>query len=92
MADTTIGRIAYYPYRNLAQDEPGHRGYDEHLEISCEALCNSPRCTLARFRPGGKLIFPATKYGKGILEGATKLTLTISNEDAPSRVFEWQLE
>lgn len=40
----------------------------------------------------GKLIFPATKDGKSILEGASKLTLTIINVDAPSRVFEWQLK
>jgi hypothetical protein len=40
----------------------------------------------------GKLIFPATKDGKSILEGATKLTLTILNLDAPSRVFEWNLK
>jgi hypothetical protein len=39
----------------------------------------------------GKLIFPATKDGKSILEGATKLTLTILNVDAPSRIFEWEL-
>lgn len=39
----------------------------------------------------GKLIFPAAKDGKPILEGATKLTLTIVGVDAPSRVFEWQL-
>ena len=39
----------------------------------------------------GKLIFPARKDGKGVLEGATKLTLTIDNVDASSRVFEWQL-
>ena len=40
----------------------------------------------------GKLIFPATKDGKGVVEGASKLTLTIVNVDAPSRVFEWQLK
>lgn len=40
----------------------------------------------------GKLIFPATKDGKSILEGASKLTLTITNVDAPSRVFEWALK
>ncbi len=40
----------------------------------------------------GKLIFPATQDGKGVLEGASKLTLTIVNVDAPSRVFEWQLK
>ena len=40
----------------------------------------------------GKLIFPATKDGKPILEGATKLTLTIVNVDAPTRIFEWELK
>jgi hypothetical protein len=39
----------------------------------------------------GKLIFPAMNGGKSILDGASKLTLTIANVDAPSRVFEWQL-
>ena len=40
----------------------------------------------------GKLIFPVTKDGKSILEGATKLTLTITNVDAPTRIFEWELK
>jgi hypothetical protein len=40
----------------------------------------------------GKLIFPALKDGKSILEGAAKLTLTIVNVDAASRVFEWELK
>lgn len=40
----------------------------------------------------GKLIFPATVDGKSILDGATKLTLTILNVDAPSRVFEWGVQ
>jgi hypothetical protein len=40
----------------------------------------------------GKLIFPSTKDGKSILEGATKLTLTIINVDAPSRIFVWELK
>jgi len=40
----------------------------------------------------GKLIFPTTKDGKTILEGATKLTLTIINVDVPSRIFEWKLK
>jgi hypothetical protein len=40
----------------------------------------------------GLLIFPATKDGKDLLEGASRLTLTIVNLDAPSRVFEWQLK
>ncbi len=39
----------------------------------------------------GKLSFRATKVGKAILEGATKVTLTIVSVDAPSRRFEWQL-
>lgn len=40
----------------------------------------------------GKLIFPATKEGKLILDGATKLTLTIAKVDAPTRIFEWKLK
>ena len=39
----------------------------------------------------GKLIFPALSDGRPILEGASRLTLTILDVDAPSRVFEWQL-
>ena len=39
----------------------------------------------------GKLIFPSTQDGTSILEGASKLTLTIVDVDAPSRVFEWEL-
>ncbi len=39
----------------------------------------------------GKLTFPTVKDGKSILDGATKLTLTILDVDAPSRIFEWQL-
>jgi hypothetical protein len=37
----------------------------------------------------GKLLFPATKDGKTILDNVSKLTLTIADVDAPSRVFEW---
>lgn len=40
----------------------------------------------------GKLIFPSTQDGKSILDGAGKLTLTITDADAPSRVFEWDLK
>jgi hypothetical protein len=40
----------------------------------------------------GKLIFPAALEGKSILKGATKLTLTITNVDAPTRIFEWELK
>ena len=40
----------------------------------------------------GKLIFPVTNEGKPILEGATKLTLTIVDVDAPARTFEWELK
>jgi hypothetical protein len=40
----------------------------------------------------GTLIFPSAQEGKSILEGASKLTLTIVNVDAPSRVFGWELK
>jgi len=40
----------------------------------------------------GKLIFPSIQAEKSILEGASKLTLTIINVDAASRVFEWQFK
>lgn len=40
----------------------------------------------------GKLVFPGTKDGKTILDNARKLTLTITNVDAPSRIFEWVLK
>ncbi len=40
----------------------------------------------------GKLVFASMKEGKSILEGASKLTLTIVNVDAPSRLFEWELK
>ena len=40
----------------------------------------------------GQLTFPAIKDSKSILEGASKITLTIINLDAPSRVFVWQLK
>ena len=40
----------------------------------------------------GKLIFPSMKDGNSILEGASRLTVTIINMDAPTRVFEWELK
>lgn len=41
----------------------------------------------------GKLIFPAAGHdGQSILDGAKKLTLTIVDVDAPSRVFDWSLQ
>ena len=40
----------------------------------------------------GTLIFPSTQDGLSILEGASKLTLTIADVDAPSRVFAWELK
>lgn len=40
----------------------------------------------------GRLIFPAIINGKSMLEGAGKLTLTIVNVDALSRIFEWNLK
>jgi hypothetical protein len=38
------------------------------------------------------LLFPSIGEGKSILDGATKLTLTIIKVDAASRVFEWELK
>lgn len=41
----------------------------------------------------GKLIFPAaTADGKPLVEGASKLILTIAGLDAPSRSFEWDIK
>lgn len=40
----------------------------------------------------GKLIFPSAQDGMSILDGASKLTLTIVDVDAPARVFEWELQ
>ena len=40
----------------------------------------------------GTLIFPSAQDGTSILEGASKLTLTIADVDAPSRVFDWELK
>lgn len=39
----------------------------------------------------GKMAFPALSNGKGLLDGATKVTLTLKNVDAPERVFSWSL-
>ena len=40
----------------------------------------------------GTLIFPSSQDATPILEGASKLTLTIVNVDAETRVFEWELK
>ena len=40
----------------------------------------------------GKLLFPSMQDTKYILEGVSKLTLTIINVDATSRIFEWELK
>lgn len=40
----------------------------------------------------GKLIFPATVNGKPLLDGATELTLTFTDVDVPTRIFEWGLK
>ena len=39
----------------------------------------------------GTLSFPSSNAEKPILDGATKLTLTINNIAAPERVFTWDL-
>jgi hypothetical protein len=58
--------------------------------ISVEAtLWDAPR---GGHHVEGKLVFPVTKDGRSILKGATKLTLTIINVDAPTRIFEWELK
>lgn len=40
----------------------------------------------------GSLSFPALKDGKSILDGAKKLTLTITGIDNASRMFTWDLK
>jgi hypothetical protein len=40
----------------------------------------------------GTLQFPAATDGTTVLAGATRLTLTIRNVDAPERVFTWALQ
>jgi len=40
----------------------------------------------------GKLVFSAVQDGRSILEGTTKLILTVVDVDAPSRIFEWELK
>jgi hypothetical protein len=39
----------------------------------------------------GKLLFPAKRDGKSLLEGAKRLTVTIKKVDADTRLFTWQL-
>jgi hypothetical protein len=40
----------------------------------------------------GRLVFPATTAGRSVLDGASKLTLTIVNVDAAARIYEWVLK
>jgi hypothetical protein len=56
----------------------------------------SVSATLWDAAPGGHhvsgvLSFPATVDSASLLEGASRLTLTIRNVDAPQRVFAWNL-
>lgn len=56
----------------------------------------SVSATLWDAAPGGHhvsgvLSFPATVDGASLLEGASHLTLTIRNVDAPERVFIWNV-
>lgn len=39
----------------------------------------------------GKLSFPSILDGKNLLDGASNITITINNVDAPARTFTWQL-
>ena len=61
---------------------------DTNVSVN-SALWDAPR---GGHHVEGKLIFPATKDGKAILDGATTVTLTIANVDAPNRTFEWELK
>lgn len=40
----------------------------------------------------GVLSFPATDDGATLLQGATTITLTLENVDAPARTFTWSLQ
>jgi len=40
----------------------------------------------------GKLSFPSMRDGKPIMKGVKKLTLTVIELDAPSRIFAWELK
>ena len=40
----------------------------------------------------GILSFPASLDGKKLLDGATKLALTITDVDAPGQIFTWELQ
>lgn len=40
----------------------------------------------------GKLLFPSSVDGKLLLKGATKVTLSLRDIDAPERVFTWDLK
>jgi len=53
------------------------------------ALWDAPR---GGHHVSGKLIFPAMRDGQSVLEGVGRLTLTMIDVDAPSRVFEWELK
>ncbi len=39
----------------------------------------------------GRLTFRGMEEGKSILDGATQLTLTLRDLDAPARTFRWAL-
>jgi hypothetical protein len=57
----------------------------------------SVQATLWDAEPGGHhvlgtLVFPASIKGKSMLDGASKLTLTLKDVDAPERVFVWDLK
>lgn len=58
--------------------------------ITAEAIAwDAPR---GGHHVSGRLIFPAVKDGRPVLDGAGQLTLTLLDVDAPSRVFEWDLK
>lgn len=53
------------------------------------ALWDAPR---GGHHVSGMLSFPASVDGTPVLDGATTLTLTIANLDAPERTFTWELQ
>ena len=53
------------------------------------ALWDAP---LGGHHVSGMLSFPASVDGTPVLDGATTLTLTIANLDAPERTFTWELQ
>lgn len=61
---------------------------DTGLSVAAESW-DAPR---GGHHTSGKLVFPLSPEALPLLNEAGRLTLTISNLDAPSREFEWELK